>query len=400
MRNLQLSSLKNRRKSLCGSLLVPAGVLLVLATACKPDTADHAIIRIDTLPGGIVRVYSLNPALWQETGTWQLIEDLVIRGKTGGDAELTVPIGVTRDSKGSIYVAQRSPASVKVFSRRGSYLRTVGREGEGPGEYRVPYIAIVRDTLIVHDPQLGRTTVFDQTGQVLRTWLSACCYWRAIAVDGEGQVYIPVSSHKSGGEELGFIRYRLNGAVVDTLLLNGRQRKEWTASKNGTTYRVFVPYSPSLVVAVNPRGGILQGWSGAYEIHASTNGQDTVSIFGRAWEPAPIPHSQREDALERAVRGNPAIAALASLSNVPETAPAFEGFVVDQLGYTWVKTYNGSDTTISHFDVFDSTGIFLGEVHGPRRLSTTGYWGANEVLVASEDQEGEPVVVRYQIVRQ
>ena len=40
--------------------------------------------------------------------------------------------------EGDIYLLDQQLTEVKVFSRAGDYLRTIGREGEGPGEFRRP----------------------------------------------------------------------------------------------------------------------------------------------------------------------------------------------------------------------------------------------------------------------
>ena len=42
------------------------------------------------------------------------------------------------DQDGTLYVLDSLVANVKVFSSKGRYLRTIGREGDGPGETRAP----------------------------------------------------------------------------------------------------------------------------------------------------------------------------------------------------------------------------------------------------------------------
>ena len=45
---------------------------------------------------------------------------------------------IALDSHGDLYLLDRQLNEVKVFSRDGEYLRTIGRAGEGPGEFRRP----------------------------------------------------------------------------------------------------------------------------------------------------------------------------------------------------------------------------------------------------------------------
>ncbi len=63
--------------------------------------------------------------------------------RVGGESEeqgeffgLITDIGV--HPSGDVYLVDRQLSEVKVFSKSGEYLRTIGREGEGPGEFRRP----------------------------------------------------------------------------------------------------------------------------------------------------------------------------------------------------------------------------------------------------------------------
>ena len=61
--------------------------------------------------------------------------------RVGGDADADEELfgvieALTTDPAGNVYLLDKQLSEVKVFSRDGGYLRTVGREGEGPGEFR------------------------------------------------------------------------------------------------------------------------------------------------------------------------------------------------------------------------------------------------------------------------
>lgn len=56
----------------------------------------------------------------------------------GGEYLFGSVASVALDPAGRIYVADRTDSSLRVYSRDGGYLRAIGREGEGPGEFQVP----------------------------------------------------------------------------------------------------------------------------------------------------------------------------------------------------------------------------------------------------------------------
>jgi hypothetical protein len=96
--------------------------------------------------------YIMNPADPMEApATIKLQENWRIGGDTDADNEFFGVISrVTTDKAGNIYLLDSQLNEVKVFAPDGSYLRTIGREGEGPGEFRRP-----QDMFFLPDGNLG-----------------------------------------------------------------------------------------------------------------------------------------------------------------------------------------------------------------------------------------------------
>lgn len=78
----------------------------------------------------------------------------------------------TRLSNGVIVVADREGHALRFFDPSGRPLRTVGRDGEGPGEFRAPYWVgqCAPDSVFVWDAFLDRMTVFDSAGRHVRQY--------------------------------------------------------------------------------------------------------------------------------------------------------------------------------------------------------------------------------------
>jgi hypothetical protein len=90
-------------------------------------------------------------------------------GESAGDGVLAdLILSVTRLADGRFVVYDWNDAPVlKLFDAGGAFLRTVGRAGQGPGEYGRPSLQFLRQSdgrLVVLDPQLGRTTVLHPHG--------------------------------------------------------------------------------------------------------------------------------------------------------------------------------------------------------------------------------------------
>ncbi len=387
-----------------------AGILIVpLASGCSDPKSSLARAVYDTLPGGIPRVMSAGPTAWADTNGWQLVETLRIAGSVGDSTIVNDPMSLALDGEGRVYLADRSPAVIKVFGTDGHMVRTIGREGSGPGEFRVAFVTVHGSSIVVHDPQKARTSVFDTSGTFVKSWASLCCYWQQIVVDRDGLIYIPGMPPRDWGGM--YIRYSLDGATRDTLRLPPRpEQKSWTftsgSGKNRSMMSTSVPLAPGLERAVNPAGGFLSGYSERYEIAQSPHGQDTSLIFGRTWSPTPISTQRRQAIVDSSIHeiaqswGEDAARDQVKLSDVPTSAPAFTSIAVDGEGNHWIMVDQGDDSTHSWFDVFDSSGAYLGKVAGPAGVvSWRMIWSGDEMLAYIEGAEGQPAVVKYAIQR-
>jgi hypothetical protein len=99
--------------------------------------------------------------------------ELAQAGRLGPFDGRTNAKAIARDSRGRFIVAQPTPA-VFVLDRRGRKVGTLGRSGEGPGEYQAPRTVVVLagDTVVVLDPRLRRANLYDPAGRFVRTFVT------------------------------------------------------------------------------------------------------------------------------------------------------------------------------------------------------------------------------------
>jgi hypothetical protein len=383
----------------------------VLLAACGGAKASRlASVVTDTLPGSIVRITSAGPTAWTDSTGAALVEEGRFTGEDGTPAELGQPGNVAVDEAGRIYVVDYKPALIKVFAPDGRLVRTIGREGEGPGEFRVGFIAVRGGHLVLHDPQVSRTSVWDTAGTFLRSWHSSCCYWSDIQLDREGRIYIPSAvPGKIGDAPRGtpYVRWTLEGTALDTLWVpRGEDTKFWTISSKQSSMMTSIPFMPELVSALHPDGGFVYGWNSRYTIVRSQTGSDSARVFGRAWTPDPVTDALRASEYESRIKetakqyGEAAVRAAFKLEDLPRTLPAYLNLKVDGSGRVWVRRYPVADTTRTFFDVFDSTGAFLGPIVIPFQIPefSRQAWTRDGLVTVIEDEEGRPTVVRLHFV--
>lgn len=389
--------------------------LVAALSACGDNKGPLAVARVDTLPSGIVQITSDKPTAWNDsTHAWKFRVTLQIQPDEGSPGELMEPGTLGVDDWGRIYVADRKPALIKVFDSAGAFVRTIGREGAGPGEYRVAFIAVRGSHLLVHDPMQSRTSVFDTSGSFIRSWTSSCCYWSDIGIDTADFAYIPTMvptprDGKSRGRA--YTRYRLDGTLVDTLFVPQRpEPKVWEfGSGTGTARQVSmissIPFTPNNMLVLHPMGGFTEGWNGEYRIIRSPRGEDTTMILARAWTPEPIPEARRRQEVDEMVHnakdmvGEASAREVARLSDIPTTAPAFQNLRVDLDGNIWARHLVGSDSTRTRYDVFSPAGAWLGPVTVPVAVPEWGgqFFGRKTIYSTVEDAAGRPAIVRVKV---
>lgn len=391
-----------------------SGLLTLAACSGRPPGAALSRAITDSLPGNILRVMSQGPTAWTDSAGAGLVEEARWSGVDGTPAELGEPRSLAVDGEGRVYVVDASPAVIKVFHPDGAFIRTIGGEGEGPGEFRVGFIAVRGDRVVLHDPRLGRTSVWDTAGTFLRSWKTSCCYWIDIQVDRANRIYIPSMVDSRGAKDspgLPWIRYSMEGNALDTLWLPREEpERVWTVEvrqggKMVSAMSTSIPFRPQLASTPDPAGGFLVGFTDRYEIRQSRTGLDTARVFGRAWTPDPVADARRTGELEARIRsasgpyGETNVRTAFRLEDIPHTLPAFLNLRADEAGRVWVRRWAVSDTTRSYFDVFDSHGAWLGPITVPFKISEWGNqtWTRDGLVTIIEAADGRPTVVRLRL---
>ena len=117
---------------------------------------------------------------------------LSVIGECGSEnGQFNSPCGVTFDSSGNLYVADRGNHRIQVFTKDDKYLRQFGKEGEEGGELSGPCAVAVDavDTVYVAEDWKERISLFAKDGSFLRSFKvnhKPC----GIAVNRNGLAYV------------------------------------------------------------------------------------------------------------------------------------------------------------------------------------------------------------------
>lgn len=373
-----------------------AGVVLLalLMAACKepPPTVLPVVSTRDSAGVTIVESTGEAPRL-----PWRVSPRPVVvlgDGSDGPDDEFGMVMGAVRLSDGTIVVAENWTVELRYFDARGRQLRTVGRRGQGPGEFTaLDRLAILPpDTVVAYDYASRRASLFTAGGEFARSFPSPLASTRQVtysvagAFDERRLWFEPAgTSARPGGPDV------LPVAGANVLVDVDRLTVDTVGEAYGVDYaggRHPMPLRFGRQTASDPWDGPLYITDGGtFEVRVYDDA-GLRRIIRRDLPPRQVTQADIQTLIDfdvelvRTSGGEPGIdvpeeervrrvRAMLDAHPFPDRMPAVGDVVVDALGYLWVAHYRpfherDRPTT---WTVFDPDGQLLGEIQFPGDLA-------------------------------
>jgi hypothetical protein len=355
--------------------LAVAILTLQVSVSCGPaDSSAAAVWRgtIDTLASGTVVVHNPATGVWDEETAWQVTEESRIGTLQGDGPDMFGSIAAVEvDPNGRLYVFDRQALELRVFDPTGRHIRTIGREGGGPGEFKqVIGMAWGPDrNLWVVDPGNSRISSFDTSGAYVtghRTIGNVIISPWPGGFDLEGNFYnYGIDTEADPNRQLVLLRYNPSMEPVDTfrLPIGEREGEFFVLRSENAIMQSRVPFTADFqwkFIPV-PRPEIWVANTGEYRILQQSLEGDTVRIISRDYEHLPVTAADVEAAVED-LRWFTRQGGKIDRTRFPSTKPAINTFFHDDVGRTWVSPVTSEEDRGRIWDVFDPEGRYLGQL--------------------------------------
>ncbi|MGD8239592.1 MAG: 6-bladed beta-propeller [Armatimonadota bacterium] len=333
--------------------------------------------------------------------------------------ELFRVVGAARLSDGRVVVANAGTNELRFFDPAGRYLKSAGREGDGPGEFRDIWLMerFDADSLVVYDAIQRRISIFDPEGVHVRDVSLAARGWISLVVavgrfsDGSylGRAGYGQASRLSPGrmrDSVLALRIGPDRDTVDTLVAfpdRIRHVQRRSSGSSPTTFRSPIHFTPHTIMAACA-DRMLVGTGDTYELRAYGLDGSLSSIIRKEQVALPVTTADVDSVLAQYRErrsGDPGLDEfMEAQEKVPaaETMPAYRSFRADSDGNLWVEEYRRPSDYVPRWSVFDPEGHFLGTVTGPERFSVTDI-GTSYVLGIVKDQTGVERVILYGLAK-
>lgn len=403
-----------------------------LAAACSGD-ADRPSLEVvrDTVADTVV-VRTVAGSAWGGPAT---LEPEVTIGVLEGDEEYMFGQlrGLAVGSEGRIFALDGQIPAVRVYGPDGSYERTLGRSGGGPGEFGRPdgLLMLSDGRLVVRDVGNARLQVFGPDLEPTETWpvISGSFSTSTQPSLGRGDTILtPVVDTREDIQNwrTGLQRVTPDGTIVDTLMVPDVDYEAPTLEArregpDGSSVSInSVPFSPGEYWAWHPDGFFLHGVSDAYGF--SLLRADAPLRIERVVEPVAVSGGEKSSAEAATTRNmrNTDPSWRWNGPGIPDAKPHFSRLYTGTDGRIWVQvprpgievenldhdpSVPGSTPTVWRqpvaFDVFESDGTFLGTVTAPEGFSTnpTPIFDGDRVWSVTRDDLGVQRIVRWRVTR-
>ena len=385
-------------------IIFRAPILSVVLLACSHGSEPEQVLtKIDTLASGVIHVANSSTPMWHERERWRLEEEYRLGSVDEDGPELFTRIrGLEVDVLGRTWIFEDQAQEFRVFDAEGNFVRAVGREGEGPGEFlEVSGLGWAPDaTLWVLDPGNIRISVFDTVGALVATHsfdLSNRVFPWAGTIDGDGFFYKlqRTGPRPSGGSVL--VRYDTDLAPTDTLPLpvHPRGPQEWTHSEGAAFTTLRIPFAGNAIWRLTRDGGMWIAITDEYRLIRLGPDGDTLRTVTKPFDPVPVTGHEVDSILSRMSRYRGSI----DRSQVPSFKPPIQHLLLDDEDNVWVFLLSEEEEDGRKADIFDSEGLFLGTVvlPFPPRWWPRPVIRRNLLVGITLDSLGVPYVVRASI---
>ncbi|HEX6370289.1 MAG TPA: hypothetical protein VF006_15320 [Longimicrobium sp.] len=398
------------------SLVPLAAALLLPLAACGGDQAAAGPVVRDS--AGIRIVQNDAPA-WKKGQEWRVAaEPETDVGVAEGDPhqQFARVADAVRLSDGTLLVADGQANEIRAFDARGTYLRTVGRAGGGPGEFRGldKLHLLPGDTVAAYDYQGPRISFFAPSGTLARSVtlqpLDGKVPPRPLGFLADGrmvvtQLYNPEfqPSTRPTRDTVSLAVYSAAGAQAASLgRVPGDESVTITGGSGPNTMmlRDTPPFGLTTSFAVGGTG-LLVGDPVRYELVERRPDGAVARLIRRAGAREAVTQADRDAVMKRRREGltDPRFRQLQEQlienTTFPEHKPYFTALGVDPAGNTWVRRPAAPDAE-TPWDVFDAEGRLLGTVTTPAGLRVTQI-GADFVVGTWSDELDVPHVRVHRI---
>jgi hypothetical protein len=352
-------------------------LILSMTWSCKERSAWQG--SVETVNG--IQVVRNPKSPMYPQGALELQDELTVGTAEGAEEYMFVRLrGLAVNDQGEIFSLDQRKPRVDVFTSDGRHLRSIGRQGQGPGEFQTPFFIALAPSGELLVGEMGRLSFFDREGAFLR-------------------------SRDNSAQSLAFVKYLSNGNTVGTRMVLEEEKPRYEVALCGPDLeqKTALVSSPmpdpsgkftlftSVVRWDTSRGREIVCASGEGDYHLSVFDTEGRLIRTITKDHDPVPPSEFDIDRQKKQHGIQPGEEVA----IPRYLPPISWVYADGEGRIYVSTWQRDpETGISLFNIFDSEGRYLCDYRIPGEPIV---FKNGKLYAIVQDDEGIQYIKRYRM---
>jgi len=299
--------------------------------------------------------------------TFELEEDLSIGNEEEDNYMFYDVVNIAVDSEENIFVLDGGNCRIQKFDRDGNYIQTIGRRGQGPGEFENPSEILFDSENNIYVAEDRKIHFFNSEGKLKKSItldfsISSC------GITREGNILAQIFS------------FTPEEKTDDVVLINmsGKKLKAIASFPSpmvilkkgpGVMGGISNPYSPRLHFCPLNEGLGTYGYSAEYKLFVITSSGEISYIIEKEESPESITQKEKNKIIDAYMERQKRRGAGPKLSrdeiekayNFPKYKPFFMELLKDDKNHIYVSKFSPfwQDEESIRFDIFAKEGYYL-----------------------------------------
>jgi hypothetical protein len=322
-----------------------------------------------------------------------LAEELTIGLSENLDEAFSGEIVFVVGPDGSIFALDSKDQKVKVFDKNGKFLRLIGKQGQGPGEFGMASgVQLTGDQLLLVEDVIGRKlALFKPSGEFVKNIsMTGALGMVNMMLDGRGNYLGREMGLTEGNAKMFFEikKYDQNLKPLFTL-----DKIEFPLPIPGSKTKMNILEMMSLY-QLDSAGNIFYGRNASYEIKVYSPEGKHIRTIEKEFDRTKVTQQDIDEMLARMPNVTPGMN-VKEMVAFPEYFPPYQSFVLDDQGRLFVRTFTkGKVKDEYEIDVFDAEGRFIAQFITKSDLRL---FQKDKAYGVEETAEGFRVIKRYAV---
>lgn len=319
---------------------------------------------------------------------------------------------VVTDAKKNIYISDYKANNIKKFDKNGKYIKSIGRKGQGPGEFFMPFmISVTSDRLIVYDMGNWRLCTLTLEGEFIKSVGLQISQGRLLlmrALPG-GEIAAGIEKayfgEKDKPQEYFISIYSAELESTGPIYSQQIWRNKYLRHEGRLT-NIIQPFSPLVHWDVSPDGKLIIGKSDKYEIYIYSTTGEKIHTFSHPYDPVKVTDQDKDiffngiaySSSDGSRKGVPDH--IKKATDFPKHKSAFRHILVDSEGNILICVYRvNREEDSKYFDAFNPEGNFLGSVriNGDEAFPFRAKINNRSFWWIKADEDGIYKIIKYRI---